>query len=106
MIGIRINGEEREVEDGQTLVTLLEWLNLAPDRVAVEHNLKIVPRSKWQETSIRAGDRLEIVQFVGGGCDSGFSILASGLTSPRDEPECREARSCRLNLESKVPNPK
>jgi thiamine biosynthesis protein ThiS len=35
--------------------------------VAIERNLEILPRLKWQETRVAAGDRYEIVQFVGGG---------------------------------------
>jgi thiamine biosynthesis protein ThiS len=50
-----------------TLTALLRWLELPADRVAVEWNLEIVPRGRWDETLIRAGDKLEIVQFVGGG---------------------------------------
>lgn len=46
----------------------VEHLELKPDRIAVEHNGCIVPRSKWPEVMIRDGDKLEIVQFVGGGC--------------------------------------
>ncbi len=66
---IRLNGEAREVPEGLTLATLLEWLKLPPDRVAVERNLEIVPRDHWNHTPIQVGDRLEVVHFVGGGCD-------------------------------------
>lgn len=64
---IRLNGEEREVPDGLTLAALLDWLELAADRVAVERNQEIVKRSAWNATPIEEGDRLEIVQMVGGG---------------------------------------
>ena len=40
---------------------------LPGDRVAVEHNGEIVPRSNWTETALNNGDRLEVVHFVGGG---------------------------------------
>ena len=40
------------------------------DRVAVELNREIVPRTQWDETQLSEGDRLEIVHFVGGGIDS------------------------------------
>jgi thiamine biosynthesis protein ThiS len=66
---IRLNGEAREVPEGLTLATLLEWLKLPSDRVAVERNLEIVPRDRWNHTPIQVGDRLEVVHFVGGGCD-------------------------------------
>ena len=65
---IELNGESRQVPEGLTLAALMDWLKLPADRVAVEHNLEIVPRARWQETPVRAGDRLEVVHFVGGGC--------------------------------------
>lgn len=67
MINIHLNGELREVPEGLNLVALLDWLKLPADRVAVERNLEIVPRSRWGETIIQANDRLEVVHFVGGG---------------------------------------
>ncbi len=67
MTKIQLNGDVREVPDGLTVATLLEWLKLCADRVAVEHNLEIVSRHRWGETPIQAGDRLEVVHFVGGG---------------------------------------
>lgn len=67
MITIHLNGEAREIPEGLTLAALLEWLKVPADRVAVERNLEIVPRPQWHETLIRAEDRLEVVQFVGGG---------------------------------------
>ena len=67
MITIQLNGEPREIPDGLTLAALIDWLKLPADRVAVERNLEIVSRGDWQQTRIQAGDRLEVVQFVGGG---------------------------------------
>jgi thiamine biosynthesis protein ThiS len=67
LINIHLNGELREVPEGLNLVALLDWLKLPADRVAVERNLEIVPRSRWGETIIQANDRLEVVHFVGGG---------------------------------------
>lgn len=69
MINIYLNGESREIPDNLTLTTLLEWLNLPADRVAVEHNRGIAARARWGETLIQPGDRLEVVHFVGGGAD-------------------------------------
>lgn len=46
---------------------LLRELNLPAGRVAIERNLEILPRPQWAETAVAAGDRYEIVQFVGGG---------------------------------------
>lgn len=67
MISIFLNGEAREAPEGLTLAELLDWLKLPQDRVAVERNLKIVPRESWAGAVVGEGDRLEIVQFVGGG---------------------------------------
>lgn len=66
-IVIQVNGEKRETAAGATVASLLNQLGLNSGRVAVEHNLQILPKAKWTETQIAAGDRLEIVQFVGGG---------------------------------------
>ena len=82
MIKVFLNGQETEVPEGLTLTTLLEWLKLPTDRVAVERNLVIVPREQWAATSIVRGDRLEIVHFVGGGCAPARSSRRF-LTSPK-----------------------
>ncbi|MFN3536611.1 MAG: sulfur carrier protein ThiS [Brevundimonas sp.] len=63
---IEVNGEPREVEAG-TILDLVETLGLDPKKVAVERNLEIVPRSLHGETALADGDRIEIVQLVGGG---------------------------------------
>jgi sulfur carrier protein len=62
-----INGERAWVNQGITLATLLSLHQVEGQRVAVERNGRIVPRSLWNETTIYDGDRIEIVQFVGGG---------------------------------------
>jgi thiamine biosynthesis protein ThiS len=67
VIQIHLNGEPREVPENLTLAALLEWLKLPADRVAVERNREIAPRSTWAETNVQPGDQLEVVHFVGGG---------------------------------------
>ena len=62
-----LNGDQREFPDGLTLAALVDHLGMKADRVAVELNLEIVPRTKWQDTNLKSGDRLEIVHLVGGG---------------------------------------
>jgi sulfur carrier protein len=64
---IVVNGETRAAISGATVADLLRDLGLDGGRVAIERNLEILPRQKWIETRIEAGDRYEIVQFVGGG---------------------------------------
>ncbi len=64
---VQVNGENRETNEGTTVLTLLDQLGLNAGRVAIEYNLQILPKTKWPETIVIKGDRLEIVQFVGGG---------------------------------------
>jgi sulfur carrier protein len=64
---IQVNGEQRETPLGTTVAGLLEQIGLHAGRVAVEYNRSILPRAKWSETAVSAGDQFEIVQFVGGG---------------------------------------
>jgi thiamine biosynthesis protein ThiS len=67
---LHINGDERILSETTTpfsLTALVALLDMKPDRVAVELNREIVPRGRWAETVLNEGDRLEIVQFVGGG---------------------------------------
>ena len=64
---VKINGEDREIDDGLTLTALLESLQIRPGRVVVERNRDIVPRDSYSATLITDGDKLEIVHFVGGG---------------------------------------
>jgi len=64
---LKINGEEKEIGDGFTLIALLEDLKIRPARVVVERNREIVPREDYGTTLLTDGDTLEIVHFVGGG---------------------------------------
>ena len=64
---IQVNGENKETAAGTTVAELLSQLGLNSGRLAIELNLRILPRAKWEETRVAAGDRFEIVQFVGGG---------------------------------------
>ena len=66
-VTITVNGEPRAASIGATVADLLRDLGLNAGRVAIERNLEILPRPKWPETRVAAGDRYEIVQFVGGG---------------------------------------
>ena len=64
---IVVNGERRMAQEGQTILGLLRELGLEPTRVAVEFDRRIVKQGLWEETILRAGSQVEIVQFVGGG---------------------------------------
>ena len=66
-IEVTINGEPRLVPSRSTVAEVVRHLELPTERVAVELNQRVVRRAEWSETPISAGDRLEIVHFVGGG---------------------------------------
>ena len=67
MIDITVNGEKRQFPEGTTVVAMLESEGFSGGRVAVEINLDIVPQRLFKERELAAGDRVEIVSFVGGG---------------------------------------
>ena len=74
---LQINGDEREFANAAvpfTLAALIESLGMKPDRVAVELNRDIVSRARWAETALNEGDKLEVVQFVGGGLEQRSSV--------------------------------
>lgn len=66
-IRIRVNGKDRDIAPGLSVKGLLESLDLNPALVVVEHNREILSRERYDDVTIRAGDHLELVHFVGGG---------------------------------------
>lgn len=64
---IQVNGDTVEIQEGATISTLVEQMELRGRRLAVELNLEIVPRSQHAEAALSAGDRVEIVHAIGGG---------------------------------------
>lgn len=73
-LSIRVNGEHRRVRKGMSIADLALELGLDPDKVAVERNLEIVPRSTVATVQIEDGDDYEIVTFVGGGDHSSLHV--------------------------------
>jgi sulfur carrier protein len=67
MLQVTINGDPRRFERALAVTELISELALAGKRIAVEKNGEIVPRSRYAETRLADGDRLEIVVAVGGG---------------------------------------
>jgi sulfur carrier protein len=63
---LTVNGEHREVEDGLTVAALVAQLGIR-GRVAVELNGVVLRQAQHPETTLRPGDTLEVVTFVGGG---------------------------------------
>ncbi len=66
-VRVRVNGEDRRFPESTSVANLLEQLGVSPARVAVEFNREILPKPRYAETLLHEGDRLEVVQFVGGG---------------------------------------
>ncbi len=62
-----INGEARQFDSPLTVAEILPLLSLSVDKIAIEHNLEIVPKSAYHTHMLGDGDRLEIVHFIGGG---------------------------------------
>jgi thiamine biosynthesis protein ThiS len=62
-----LNGERYDIAAPLTVAALLAQLDIDSRRVAVEHNLTVVKRGAFNETIVREGDAVEIVNFVGGG---------------------------------------
>ena len=67
MIQLTINGKPQRIDDAQTVLALLESMQLLGKRLAVERNGEIVPKGRHADTMLADGDRLEIVVAVGGG---------------------------------------
>lgn len=67
LMEVRINGEERRIPRERTVAELLEELERDPGTVVVEVNREIVRREEIDDVTLEPGDRVEIVQFVGGG---------------------------------------
>jgi len=65
---IQLNGEQY-VTQSRNLEGLLRELNVEPGKVAVELNMKIVKKDRFAASEISEGDQIEVVHFVGGGCD-------------------------------------
>ncbi len=66
-IEIFVNGESFQVPPGGSVLELLEFLKIAPDRVAVELNKTLVRKRDWAATPVAVGAHMEVVEFVGGG---------------------------------------
>ena len=64
---ILLNGAIHEAPESSTVLLLLETIGMAPARVAVEVNGRIVTRDKYHRLHLQEQDRVEVVHFVGGG---------------------------------------
>jgi sulfur carrier protein len=66
-MNIILNGASHAIEDGATVASLIDALGLTGQRLAVEVNGEIVPRSEHATHPLREGDKVELVQAIGGG---------------------------------------
>ena len=64
---ITFNGKQRELQSSISIQELLDQLKLDCQQVVVEHNQKIIPRQRLDDTMLNDGDTLEVIHFVGGG---------------------------------------
>lgn len=70
-IQVTVNGSAQELPRGATLADLVAHLKLRPENLAVELNLRVIPRAEHADCRLQAGDRLEVVTLVGGGSGQG-----------------------------------
>lgn len=78
-----VNGGDREYQElapGSSLTAFVETLGFRPDRVAIERNGAIVPRTEWPQSALNEGDKLEVVHFVGGGAPCHASCTKRTMT--------------------------
>ncbi len=64
---IIINGEKREIRDGTSLAELIKELGLEGKVMAAAINMQIIKQDKWDDTLLSDGDKIELLDFVGGG---------------------------------------
>ena len=67
MINVSVNGDNKQFENGTTVDQMLDMLEIKRQRLAVEYNKEILPRTEYAETLLKEGDSFEIVSLVGGG---------------------------------------
>jgi sulfur carrier protein len=66
-VTIKLNGDAHEIPQPMTVAALLERLDIDARRVAVELNLTVLKKPLYESAVVKAGDEIEIVNFVGGG---------------------------------------
>ncbi len=89
---IQLNGEKRVLNETRTLLALLQDLSILKDKVVIEVNLDIIPKDQWDHHTLKDGDEVEIVHFVGGGADSAIPPPASRRKAPLHSQGAHPAR--------------
>ena len=67
MVAIELNGEPRELQDGDSVQDLIDALSLTGQALAVAVNREVVPRARWTERRFVGGEKVDIVRAIGGG---------------------------------------
>jgi len=67
MIEIEVNGKKSEIEENITIAALLDKIDYKGKMFVIEKNLEIVQKSQFNAVTLAQGDKLEIVEFAGGG---------------------------------------
>lgn len=67
MIKVIVNGQEKVMEDKSNIIDLIAMIKCDTNKVAIECNSVIVPRSRHHLTNLQDGDVVECVEFIGGG---------------------------------------
>lgn len=67
LMEIHLNGEDKTIPDGLTVMGLVRHLELEPGWVVVERNLEALDRTLWDSVPLTPGDQIELVRFMGGG---------------------------------------
>ncbi len=62
-----INGEEKALEDGISVLDMLKTLEIERRGIAVEVNRAVIPKGRHEETRLKDGDSVEVIRMVGGG---------------------------------------
>ena len=79
-IQVYVNGEQRACQADATVGDLLRELAIQTERVAVELNLEIMDRKDFDHRSLKQGDRVEVLGFIGGGAPVDAHDLGRGVT--------------------------
>ncbi|TYQ18393.1 UNVERIFIED_CONTAM: sulfur carrier protein [Acetivibrio alkalicellulosi] len=64
---ISLNGKKTDIDEGLSLIELIEQKGLEPERIVVEYNHQVLSKEHWDKTILKEGDNLEVLRFVGGG---------------------------------------
>ena len=66
-IKIIVNGDSKEVASDSNIFSFLQSLKISTKHIAIEINESLIFRSNWEETTLKEGDKIEIVKAIGGG---------------------------------------